>query len=120
MVREIPVVDVSRRTGADRQLLAWEPSAGRSTEEQDRAAARASARAIDIENDRHNVLVLNYTMACPLACDFCCYACGPRRTETMELDLALDLVEQAADLGVFGACSFTGGDPFVYYEDMVV
>jgi hypothetical protein len=66
------------------------------------------------------VLVLNYTMACPLACDFCCYACGPRRTETMDLGLALDLVSQAADLGVFGACSFTGGDPFVYYDDMLV
>jgi MoaA/NifB/PqqE/SkfB family radical SAM enzyme len=37
----------------------------------------------------------------------------------MDRALALDLVDQAADLGVFGACSFTGGDPFVYYDDML-
>ena len=87
---------------------------------QDAAAMRAMARGIEIERDRQNVLVLNYTMTCPLACDFCCYASGPRRGETMDLDLALDLVDQAADLGVFGACSFTGGDPFVYHDDMLV
>ena len=116
---QLPVVDVVRR-GPDRERLTWSPGAVASTEEQDRAAERALSRGIDLDDKLYNILVLNYTMTCPLACDFCCYASGPRRTETMDLELALDLVDQAADLGVFGACSFTGGDPFVYYDDMLV
>ena len=119
MTTQLPVVDISRRRGPELELLQWERGDSLTTDRQDRAAERALARGLEIEQDPHNVLVLNYTMACPLACDFCCYACGPRRTETMDRSLALDLVDQAADLGVFGACSFTGGDPFVYYDDML-
>lgn len=118
MVRQLPVVDVSRRT-PDRDVAPWTPGPVLTTERQDRAAARALSRGIDIEKDLHNVLVLNYTMTCPLACDFCCYSCGPLRTETMDLALALDLVDQAAELGVFEACSLTGGEPFAYYSDML-
>ncbi len=119
MTRQLPVVDASRR-GATREMLAWAPGVPVSTEEQDLAAERATSRGIELDDNLHNVLVLNYTMTCPLACDFCCYASGPRRTETMDLELALDLVDQAADLGVFEACSFTGGDPFVYHDDMLL
>ncbi len=119
MVKQLPIIDAPRR-GPDRKLLRWQTGAPLETGTQDAAAMRAMARGIEIERDRQNVLVLNYTMTCPLACDFCCYASGPRRGETMDLDLALDLVDQAADLGVFGACSFTGGDPFVYHDDMLV
>jgi MoaA/NifB/PqqE/SkfB family radical SAM enzyme len=119
MTRQLPVVDISRRREPLRTLLTWERGEPLATDRQDLVAERALARGLEIEPDRHNVLVLNYTMACPLSCDFCCYACGPRRTETMDRALAFDLVDQAADLGVFGACSFTGGDPFVYYDDML-
>ena len=77
------------------------------------------ARGIEIERDRQNVLVLNYTRRCPLACDFCCYSCGPRHAETMDVELALDLVDQAAGLGVFAELSFTGGEPFESYDDIL-
>src|SRR5215203_5673235 len=110
MVKQLPILDAPRR-GPDQQLLRWQPGAPLERRAQDAAAMRAMARGVELERDRQNVLVLNYTMTCPLACDFCCYASGPRRGETMDLNLALDLVDQAADLGVFGACSFTGGDP---------
>lgn len=58
-------------------------------------------------------------MTCPLACDYCCYTCGPKRTETMDLDFAMSLVDQAATLGVFDEFGFTGGEPLVYFDDIL-
>ena len=118
MVTQLPILDMSR-TGPDRTAPAWPEGPTRTTQRQDYIAKRAGDRGYEIETDLHNVLVLNYTMKCPLACDFCCYSCGPRRTETMELDLALDLVDQAARLGVFAEVSFTGGEPFAYYDEIL-
>ena len=118
MVKALPILDLTR-SGPAREVPVWPAAPLRSTEAQDRVAARARARGIEIEEPA-NSLVLNYTMKCPLACDFCCYASGPRRAETMDLRFALDIVDQAASLGVFGAFGFTGGDPFVFHEDLVV
>ncbi len=97
------------------------PSVGEvgATAEQFRVAARARDAGILPDEYQCNVLVLNYTMQCPLACDFCCYSCGPHRTETMEQQVAVDLIDQAADLGVFGAVAFTGGEPFTFHDELV-
>jgi len=73
----------------------------------------------DWEGKETNVLVLNYTMACPLACDFCCYACHPGRKEKMQLSRALSLVDQAADLEVFSSVGFTGGEVMLFYDDIL-
>lgn len=67
-----------------------------------------------------NVLVFNVTRQCPLRCDFCCYGCHPKREERMTLELALDLVAQAADLGVFSAAGFTGGEPMLWLDELLV
>ena len=65
-----------------------------------------------------NVLVLNYTMACPLSCDFCCYGCHDKRQEKMPLSLAHSLIEQAAELQSFSSVGFTGGEPFLFLEEI--
>jgi Radical SAM superfamily len=71
-------------------------------------------------NQGRNVLVLNYTMACPLQCDFCCYGCGPRRhRETMSLLLAHRLINEAADMGNFSSVAFTGGEPLLFPEQIL-
>jgi hypothetical protein len=67
-----------------------------------------------------NVLVLNYTMTCPLACDFCCYGCAPTRKEKMELKLALRLVNEAADMGKFSSIGFSGGEPLIYADEILL
>ncbi len=64
-----------------------------------------------------DVLVLNTTMTCPLSCDFCCYGCHPGRKERMPLDLALRLIDEAADLESFSSIGFTGGEPTFYRDD---
>jgi hypothetical protein len=63
---------------------------------------------------------LNYTMTCPLACDFCCYGCTPARKEKMELKLALRLVNEAADMGKFSSIGFTGGEPLIYADEILL
>jgi len=73
--------------------------------------------AFDTKNT--SVLGLNVTMQCPLRCDFCCYSCNPTRTERMPLDLALDLVDQGAALGVFSSAAFTGGEPFLWWDELL-
>ena len=114
----LPLVAISssRRSAS---LPPWEGGEVRSTAEQVRVAARAREAGIASDDQPYNVLVLNYTMQCPLACDFCCYSCGPHRTETMDKQLAVDLIGQAADLEVFGAVAFTGGEPFTFYDELV-
>lgn len=73
----------------------------------------------DWEGKESNVLVLNYTMACPLQCDFCCYGCHPQRTERMPLELAVSLVKQAAEMGKFSSVGFTGGEPMLFFDDLL-
>ena len=80
---------------------------------------RAALAGREIEGDPFNILILNYTMKCPLACDYCCYGCSPKRTETMDKSFALDLVDQAAELGVFGQCGWTGGEPLIFYDEVL-
>lgn len=74
----------------------------------------------DWKRQERNTLVLSYTMACPLRCDFCCYACHSGRTsQTMPLDMALRVVEEAAALGsVFSNVGFTGGEPLLYVDEV--
>ena len=66
-----------------------------------------------------SVLVLNYTMTCPLACSFCCYGCHPQRQEKMPLDRAKDLITQASTLPAFSSVGFTGGEVFSYEDELL-
>jgi MoaA/NifB/PqqE/SkfB family radical SAM enzyme len=65
-----------------------------------------------------NMLVINYTMACALACDFCCYGCHPKRTEKMPLGLALRAINEAHDLDVFSCVGFTGGEVTLFMDEL--
>jgi MoaA/NifB/PqqE/SkfB family radical SAM enzyme len=73
----------------------------------------------DWEGKERDCLVLNYTMACALSCDFCCYGCHPKRAEKMPLDLALSLVEQAGKMGNFSCVGLTGGEVMLFIDDIM-
>lgn len=66
-----------------------------------------------------NVLVLNYTMTCPLSCNFCCYGCHPGRTEKMPIEQAMRLIREAADLKHISSVAFTGGEVFFYQDELI-
>ena len=71
------------------------------------------------EGKEENVLVLNYTLTCALTCDFCCYHCHPKRNEKMPIELAQRLINEAASMNSFSSVGFTGGEPMLYYEELV-
>lgn len=66
-----------------------------------------------------DVLVLNYTLACPLSCDFCCYGCHPKRKEKMPLASAMDLISQAARMSNFTSVGLTGGEVFMFQDELI-
>jgi len=72
----------------------------------------------DWEGKENDVLVLNYTMKCALACDFCCYGCNPNRKEKMPFDLAERLIREAGKLKNFSSVGFTGGEPLLFPEEI--
>lgn len=72
----------------------------------------------DWEGKEADILVLNYTMKCALACDFCCYGCNPNRKEKMPFELAERLIREAAQLSTFSSVGFTGGEPLLYAEEI--
>lgn len=116
---KIPVIDRSRRTGANKPVPIWQEQTPRTTGRQNRMFDEAMRQNVALEADPFNICILNYTMTCPLACDYCCYTCGPKRTETMDFNFAMGVVDQAIKLGVFSEFGFTGGEPLVYFDDIL-
>ncbi len=116
----IPRVDPNQRVGSGRSVPIWPPQEKRTTKRQKMLLESAGAQGVRLEADPFNICILNYTMTCPLACDYCCYSCGPRRTETMNLDFALSVVGQAVALGVFTEFGFTGGEALIYFDDILI
>ena len=83
VAKPLPAADPGKTRREDRPLVGWSRDEHRSQKLQDNALAAAAG--MSIEADAFNVLILNYTMKCSLASDFCCYGCTPKRTELMSL-----------------------------------
>ncbi|HWB47606.1 MAG TPA: radical SAM protein [Stellaceae bacterium] len=116
--KPIPKFDTSS-TRPDLPLPRREAAAARTTRRQDFELQQAQLAGVTPEPDVFNIMILNYTMKCPLACDYCCYHCSPKRTETMDFALAVDLVDQAHELNVFKQFAFTGGEPLIFYDEVM-
>lgn len=63
-------------------------------------------------------LALIYTWKCNAACESCCYSCHPKRTEKIPLYKALSIVQEAAKIDDIQHLSITGGEPFIYLDDV--
>jgi organic radical activating enzyme len=62
-------------------------------------------------------LILLFTFRCPLECKHCIVDSNPRRSEGLKTNLVLQLIDEAATLGI-QTIGFTGGDPFVRQADL--
>ena len=67
----------------------------------------------------HDTLVLVYNMACPLKCDFCCHAVEDYGPIKMKPETAIDWIRQAGEIESCWLTVFTGGEPFLYYKDLL-
>src|SRR5688572_27338707 len=63
------------------------------------------------------MLTVLITLRCPLQCAHCVVDSGPQRKESLDLELLLTIIDDAASLGV-RCIGFTGGDPFVRLDDL--
>ncbi len=68
---------------------------------------------------RFERLSLIYTQKCTAQCDICCLSCGPSQVKKMSLPDALSYVEQAADIPSISKVAISGGEPFIYYKEML-
>ncbi len=65
------------------------------------------------------LLGLFITYKCTALCDSCCVNSGPGREERMTREEMFSYIGQAAKLPEFKIIVFTGGEPFLLYEDLL-
>lgn len=66
----------------------------------------------------YNTLGLVYTNKCTGECDICCFSCSPRRNEKLDVDISKRIIREAAMCG-FKILGITGGEPFLYYQEIL-
>lgn len=64
---------------------------------------------------RFNIATLIMTYKCPLACRMCFFESNPRRTESLDADLARQFIADAAELGI-QQIGFAGGEAVLRLE----
>ncbi len=60
-----------------------------------------------------------YTLDCPLQCDFCCHPVEVFGRGKLSKQRAMDLIHDAKRLGTFCRVAFTGGESFLYREEIL-
>ena len=68
--------------------------------------------------DRKDQLVFVYTLACPLKCDYCCFPSETFGSDKFDTLRAVGIIEEAADLGTVKRIIFSGGEPFLCYDEI--
>lgn len=64
-------------------------------------------------------LCLVLTTKCNAECDICYLSCSPRVNDKMPLDKALSYIRQASEIDSITSMGITGGEPFLYYDDLL-
>ena len=62
--------------------------------------------------------IIVYSMRCTQRCEFCCHAVEEYGTQPLSRDLVVDLLRQAKEIRSFTLAGFTGGEPFLYHDDL--
>jgi hypothetical protein len=65
------------------------------------------------------VLMMQLGLKCPLTCRHCFTNSSPHRTEHMGVDLVRDVIRQYGRIETSEMVTLTGGEPFVYREQLV-
>lgn len=59
------------------------------------------------------------TDKCTAKCDMCCFNCSPDNNSFQSLDRIKELISEAAERKSIGTVGFSGGEPFLAYNDLV-
>ncbi len=64
-------------------------------------------------------LAICMTDKCSAACDMCCFGCSPEGKMHLSSELMKDVIHQASGMEEYKAVGFTGGEPFLFYDQLV-
>lgn len=64
-------------------------------------------------------LAVTMTNICSAACDMCCFGCSPKGNMTLSNELMKDAIRQASEMKDIRAVGFTGGEPFMVYDQLL-
>ena len=64
-------------------------------------------------------LAIAMTDKCSAACDMCCFGCSPQGKRTLSNALMKDVIRQASEIDGVRGVGFTGGDPFMVYDQLL-
>lgn len=67
----------------------------------------------------YNKLAIVMTDKCSAACEMCCFGCSPNGKRTLSSDLMKDVIRQASEMEEMNAVGFSGGDPFMVYDQLL-
>lgn len=65
-------------------------------------------------------LTLVLSWQCNFTCDHCGFSCSPDRVERLSLDRAMAYIDQAASQKRLKMVAYSGGEPFLFYQDVRV
>ena len=66
-----------------------------------------------------NAMAIVLTRKCNANCDICCFSCSPENNEKMEITDALNFIRQAAEIKSIRIVGVSGGEPFLFYDDLL-
>lgn len=64
------------------------------------------------------LLGIQLTKKCNAECEICCFSCSPRNNEKIDIKIAARAIEQAAKINSINTIGFSGGEPFLFVEDL--
>jgi YydG family peptide modification radical SAM enzyme len=67
----------------------------------------------------YNTLAFTIHRKCSAACSMCCFESTPICTETLDRERILAYIDESKDIDEIKTVSFTGGEPFMTFSDLV-
>lgn len=66
----------------------------------------------------YETLAITLFSKCTAKCKMCCFSCTPESTERIDEEHIMSLIKQTQDMDMIKMISFTGGEPFLEYDNL--
>lgn len=70
-------------------------------------------------NVPYTTLAFTLYRKCSAACAMCCFSSNPRCTERLDIKRIKEYIDESKDIEEIKTISFTGGEPFMEYENLL-
>ena len=66
----------------------------------------------------YDVLAFTLTQKCSAQCEICCFESSPTCTMSLDINRVREYINSASKLDYIKTIAFTGGEPFLIYNDL--